>query len=134
MHLEHEGVEMHPPLAKARHRAEEQVHQHRFAAADRTAQIKPDRRVTAAVLGKAEAGEPAAQAGFRPVVQQGAIEALQPLDRQLLCRVGLQQPPLAQRAVDRHRLRGRRRGCARIGCHHNELTRFAAIDGQVFRG
>src|SRR5205085_758705 len=77
VHLEHEGVEMYPPLAKARHRAEEQVHQHRLAAADRTAQIKSDRRVTAAVLGKAEAGEPAAQTGFRPVVQQGAIEALQ---------------------------------------------------------
>ena len=34
VHFEHEGVEMHPPLAKARHGAEEQVHQHRFAAAD----------------------------------------------------------------------------------------------------
>ena len=90
--------------------------------------------MTAAVLGKAEAGEPAAQASFRPVVQQGAIKALQPLDRQLLRRVGLQQPPLAQRTVHRHRFRVRRRGRPRIGCHHNELTKFTAIDGQVFRG
>ena len=73
--------------------------------------------MTAAVLGKAKSGEPAAQAGFRPIVQQGAIEALQPFDGELLRRVGLQQPPLAQRAVDRHRFRGRFRYVAVRGRH-----------------
>ena len=90
VNLDHEGVEMNPPLAPARHRAEEQIHQHRFAAADRAAQIEPDRHVATAVFEKAEAGKPAAQPAFRPVMQQRPIKALQLLDRELLRRVGLQ--------------------------------------------
>jgi hypothetical protein len=60
VHFEHEGMEMNPPLAQARHRGKEQIHQHRFAAADRAVQIEPHRHVAAAVLGEAEAREPAA--------------------------------------------------------------------------
>ncbi len=36
VHVEHEGVEMHPPLVGDRRRGEQQIHQHRFAAPDRT--------------------------------------------------------------------------------------------------
>ena len=45
MDFEHEGVEMDPPLARARHRGKEQIHQHRFAAPDRAVQVEPDRRL-----------------------------------------------------------------------------------------
>ena len=100
---------------------------------DRPAEIKPDRSVTTAILGKAEAGEPAAKTGLGPVMQQRAIEALQPLDSQLLRGIGLQQPAPAQRSVGRRRLVDGRRRSARIGCHDDKTRVIAVIDGQMFR-
>ena len=44
MHVEHEGVEMHPACPRHRSRGEKQIHQHRFAAPDRPPEIKPLRR------------------------------------------------------------------------------------------
>ncbi len=102
--LEHEGVEMHPPLVRDRRDAEEQIHQQGFAAPDRAAQIEADRGVRVVVLGQAKAGEPAVQPGFGAIIEQRAMEALQPLDRQLLRRIGFEPPLPAQCAVKRHRL------------------------------
>ncbi len=115
VHFEHEGVEMHSPLARAGRGGKEQIHQHRFAAPDRAAQIEPDRRVRAMVLAKAEAGEPAAQPVFRAVVEERAIKALQPLDRQLLRRIGFEPAVSAPSAIERHRrlLRWRAAGVRR---------------------
>jgi len=79
-------------------------------------QVEPARDLGAAVVGPAEKGEPGAQPGFGPVIQEGAVKVLQALDRQLLRRVGLQQPQSAQLAIGRHRFL--RRGCRTVVGNH----------------
>ena len=61
MHIRHEGVEMHAPLFPHGHGVEEQVHQHGFAATDRTPDIQPARRRL-----PSGAEQPAQRAGFLP--------------------------------------------------------------------
>jgi hypothetical protein len=125
MHFEHKGMEMDPPLARVRHRGEEQIHQHRFAASDRAAQIEPDRDLVAAVLAEAEARQPSAQPGFGPIMQQRAVKALQLFNRQLLRLVGLQQPLSAQLSIARQRLSHR---ACRVGagsCHRHGDMRLS---------
>jgi hypothetical protein len=98
------------PLARARHRAEKQVHEHGLAAPDRTAEVEPEARLRTGTPSEAESGEPAAASGFGPIVKERMIKALQPLDRQLLRRVRFEQPLPAQGAVGGDRLVGRPRG------------------------
>ena len=58
MDLEHKGMEMHAALFRDRRGAKEQIHQHRFAAPDRSPQIDPPRRLNS--IAEPEPGEPAA--------------------------------------------------------------------------
>ena len=130
--FEHEGMKMHPPFAPARCGGKEQIHQHRFAAPNRTAQIEPHRRVRAVVLGEAKAGEPAMPSRLGTVFEQCPIEALQSLDRQLLRRIGFEPPLLAQDAIGGHRPRRQRRGARAtslggVGRGHRHRQRAAIM-------
>ena len=61
--LEHELVEVHAALLGHRRIGEEQVHQHRLAAADRSPDVEPVR--PGRRLGRAHQAEPRQQAGLR---------------------------------------------------------------------
>ena len=115
MHLEHEAVEMDAALLRDRRGREEQVHQHRLAAPDRAEDIETrGRRLGRA--GKPEPGAPAALDGSRPVVGEGAREALQLLHRKFLPRVAHQLAGPAPRAVAAERpIGGGRAGGGNIG-------------------
>ncbi len=86
VHFEHEGMEVDAPLMRARHRGEEQIHQHRFAAPDRTPQIEPSRHGRR-VLDADEARQ-APASGRRLIRQERLMEPLQSRDCALLRRVG----------------------------------------------
>ena len=92
--LEHEGVEMDPPLALHRRRGEEQVHQHRLAAADAAEDVEAVRRGVRNP-GEAEPRPPAAAVGAGVVALEGAVQAFELLGRQRLDGVGL-EPPLGE--------------------------------------
>jgi len=114
VHAFHEGMEVDPPLARARNRAKEQIHQDRLAAPDRAAQVEPVRDLDGSVGAEAKAGEPTVEPGLWPVIEQGAVKALELFDRQLLRRVGLQAPLAAQFSIKRDRLAHRGSG-TRVG-------------------
>src|ERR1700730_17245842 len=107
-------MEVDPALARARRRAEEQIHQHRLAVPDRAAEIKPERDLEGSVRAEAKAGEPTVKPGLRPIMEQCAVETLELFNRQLLCRVGLQGPLSAQFSIKRDRLAQRGTG-TRVG-------------------
>ncbi len=104
VHLEHEGMEVHPPLLRDRCRREEQIHQHRFAATDGTEEIEPLRRRIG--LDEAQPRAPAALPVPRLVVEQRARQALELLDGQRLARIGHQLARLDERAIGRLRAFG----------------------------
>jgi hypothetical protein len=96
VHLDHELVEMDAALVGERRVGDEQIHQHRLAAADGPVQIQSLRRVLAAPR-QSQHRLPGEQAAAGLVGLQRAAQRLQLLGRQLLHRVGL------QRAVAHHR-------------------------------
>jgi hypothetical protein len=132
VHFEHEGMEVNPPLARARHRAEEQIHQHRLAASDGSAQVEPERDLEGAVGAEAKAGEPAVEPGLRLIMEQRAVKTLELFDRQLLRRVGLQDPLSAQFPIERDRLVHRGRG-ARLGNRQRHAGAKAQSHGLKWR-
>jgi hypothetical protein len=89
VHFEHEGMEMDASFAQVRHRAKEQIHQHRLAAPDGSAQVEAERDFDGSVGAEAKAGEPTVKPGLRPIMEQCAVETLELFDRQLLRGVGL---------------------------------------------
>jgi hypothetical protein len=100
VHIEHEGMEMHPPLPLDRRGGEKHVHQHRFAAPDRPPQIDPLRRCA----GIAE--QPFAPTGARRVrliTPQPIVQALQPGHDALLRRIGVDFAALCPLAIQRRR-------------------------------
>jgi len=107
MHFEHEGMEMDPPLCGFGTAAKNRSISIDLPRPDRAAEIQPYGDMSVAVLGEAEARQPAAQSGLGPIMQQRAVEALQLFDRQLLRLVRLQQPLSAQLPIARHRLQHR---------------------------
>ena len=98
MDIEHEGVKMHPPLARDWRRREKQIHQHRLAPPDRPPEIETFRYrdITAD-----KPGEPASP-GWH-VICQGAVQRFEPLDRMRLGRIGPNRAGGAARPVKRTR-------------------------------
>jgi hypothetical protein len=88
LRLEHEGVEMHPPGRDRRGGRDQQVHQHRLAAADRAPEIDPARcRRRRRAAG--EAAEQAHRAAlFDGRHRERVGELLQPQRRRRLLRIG----------------------------------------------
>ena len=124
MHIEHEGVEMDPPLLVERGRGEEQIHQHRFAAPDRSPQIDPTgRRV--GPLAEPQPVAPAAPPVLRPVMPQLIVQLLQPGDDALLRRVGMNRALLDPVSVQRRRTAAVRFG----GGSRQGRSRSGKIDG-----
>ena len=88
--LEHELVEVHAALLGHRRVGEEQVHQHRLAAADRSPDVKPVRPVGR--LGRAHQAEARQQAGLRRMRRRGrqpVVDRLQAQDDLFLHRIGM---------------------------------------------
>ena len=86
VHVGHELVEVHAPLAPDRRGLEEQVHQHGLAAADLAVDVEPPDRL---LLARAE--HPAERRRFarQPVLAQPHFEIAQESDRARLRRVAL---------------------------------------------
>ena len=107
LHVQHELVEVHPPLRLERHRGEEEVHEHRLAAADIAMEVDAARRLGRRVLPpEAEpAQEPAAvRLRRRPVGLQLARQPLEPVGSRPLQRVGLELAcgDLGLQALEQH--------------------------------
>src|SRR5579885_2423020 len=97
VHVEHEGVEMHPPLRRDRRGGEEQVHQHRLAAPDRAPQVDAARPPGVAA---APARQPGARPRHRDIAVERAVQAVERGDDAALRRIGPHQPAVAPRAVE----------------------------------
>ena len=80
---------------------EEQVHQHRFAATDRTEDVETLRRVHFAPACKAETLAPTAGFLARPIMLQRLVQGLQLLGRQFLRGVVRQRTAALQSAIAR---------------------------------
>jgi hypothetical protein len=74
VHAEHEGAEVRAPLPLDRRASEEQIHQHRLAAADGTVEVKPARRLGG---GGAEAQQAAARTPDRAIASERVVQPLQ---------------------------------------------------------
>ena len=114
VHVEHEGVEMHPPLVRDRRGGEKQIHQHRLAAADRAPEI--DARAALPAPGSprpSRASQP--RRSRRPVIPTSAsCSMLQPGDGAKLRRVGADQPGLRALPIERRRPERRRDPARRV--------------------
>ena len=113
VHIEHKGMEMHPPLPLDRHGGKEHVHQHRLAAPDRAPQIDP--LWDGPGLGQAEPTEKATPLGRGAVIQQRLMQPLQPRDDALLRRVGVDLARRDPLAIQRGRTSAAGFGGARHG-------------------
>src|SRR3546814_2559076 len=119
-------------LALDRRMLEEQVHQHRLAASDRTMDVQSLRRILAST-GEAEPCLPSADAAGRLVVLQRIVQALQLLGSQLLHGIGLQLAGAAQRTIGGERSVGHREnGMVRSEEHTSELQSLMRISYAVF--
>ncbi len=110
VHVEHEGVEMHAPLVGDRRRREKQIHQHRFAAPDRTPQIDAPRRLGRRAIAEHEARQQSAprRAG-RLIPEQRVVQKLQAGDGAKLRRVGADRALSGALAIERNRTSAHRR-------------------------
>ena len=98
VHVGHEFVEMHAPLAPDRRGLEEQVHQHGLAAADLAVDVEPLDRLLLALAG---AEQPAERRRFarQPMLAQPPFQLAQEIDRARLRGVALDLSGGDQRRV-----------------------------------
>ena len=100
----HEAVEMDAPLARAPGRGEEQVHQHRLAAADLADQVEPARAVLVGAVGRAAAHE----AGKHAAVRRRPARRIVAAQLQPTAPAAARRPaPAPDRGPDRRRPDGR---------------------------
>ena len=116
--FQHELVEMHAPLPGHRHVGEEQVHQHRLAAADRSPDVKPARARRRLGGGReAKAGKKAGLGrGMIGHRHELLVDRLQLLDDLFLHGIGVDLAGVAAGGeIGRGAFAGRRRGAGGRG-------------------